>query len=75
MVCGTDLGMESSADCRELDTVCSAVVGDSLGGPSFSTVVVEYSQGVQRKLVRPLEDGFQLNHQTVEQTVFPILCG
>jgi hypothetical protein len=24
VVCGTDIGMESSADCRELDTVCSA---------------------------------------------------
>jgi hypothetical protein len=39
-VCGTDLGMESSADCRELETVCFAIVGDAIGGPSLSTVVV-----------------------------------
>ena len=39
-VCGTDLGMESPADCRELDPVCSVVVGDAIGGPSLPTVVV-----------------------------------
>ena len=37
-VCGTDLGMESSADCRELDPVCAVVVGDTIGGPSLPIV-------------------------------------
>ena len=39
-VCGTDIGMESPAECRELDTVCSAVVEDAIRGPSLSTVIV-----------------------------------
>ena len=38
--CGTDCGEGSSADCRKLETVCSAIIGDAIGGPSFSTVVV-----------------------------------
>ena len=38
--CGTDCGVGSSADCHELDAVCSAVNGDAIGGPSFSKVVV-----------------------------------
>ena len=68
--------MESPADCRELDTVCSAVVGDAIGGPSLPTVVVvcevnqvlDGDQDVQRKLVRPQKDGLQSYHQTMEQT-------
>lgn len=38
--CGTDCGVGSSADYRELEAVCSTVNGDAIGGPSFSTVVV-----------------------------------
>ena len=38
--CGTDKGMESPADCRELDPVCSVVVGDMTGEPSLPTIVV-----------------------------------
>ena len=38
--CGTDCGVGSSADYRELEIVCSAVNGDAIGGPSFLTVVV-----------------------------------
>jgi hypothetical protein len=38
--CGTDSGVGSSVDCRELEAVYSTVNGDAIGGPSFSTVVV-----------------------------------
>ena len=38
--CGTDCTVGSSADYRELEMICSAVIGDAIGGPSFSTVVV-----------------------------------
>ena len=38
--CGTDCGVGSSAEWRELETVCSPVDGDAIGGPSFSIVVV-----------------------------------
>ena len=40
--CGTDCGVGASTDCRELEAVCSAVIVDAIGGPSFSTVVVVY---------------------------------
>jgi hypothetical protein len=38
--CGTDCGVGSSTDFRELEAVYSAIIEDAIGGPSFSTVVV-----------------------------------
>lgn len=38
--CGTDCSCGSSADCLKLEAVCSIVIGDAIGGPSFSTVIV-----------------------------------
>ena len=79
---GTDCWLRSPAVLSELEAICFAiVVGDSIGGASFATIVVVGS-GVSNVGMLSVEQWnrwihlvhfIQENHQTVEQTGFPII--